>query len=313
MQIPILTISIVHFNTFDETKKCIESIFRVLDVSPVANRYEISIIDNRSRIDQYQKIEEYIKELKRENVFLQRNCMNSGFGLGCMLSLNQSAGKYIAFVNSDTFFSTDCFTPLIDLVARNPQIGVITPQHLNEAGDIIRSYGFFENLSSRFFGKIFSERRRKILIESDRDIKAEIVDFVYGSFMLVQREAFEKIGGFDPNIFLYYEEMDLCLRMKKAGYVTCYYPVGAFHHIGSASTGVPSEDLKFESFLSMLYVIKKHRGSLYGILFYIVVVTQLMLKAPFKSKNRRAFFRSLSAWMPQSVSLRNKQTCEFIE
>ena len=74
------------------------------------------------------------------------------------------------------------------------------------------------------------------------------------------------IGGFDPNIFLYYEEMDLCFRLKKAGFGAYFFPEVSFCHLGNGS-GAVSEDLRFESLLSMLYVMRKHRGALYSLLF----------------------------------------------
>lgn len=102
---PVLTISIVHFNTAEMTQRCITSILRILDTSPLAGLYEISIIDNRSQIEEYRKLNNFIVNINRKNIFFKRNCMNSGFGLGCMLTLNSSAREYLAFVNSDTFLT----------------------------------------------------------------------------------------------------------------------------------------------------------------------------------------------------------------
>jgi GT2 family glycosyltransferase len=240
--------------------------------------------------------------------------MNTGFGLGCMLSLNNSARKYLAFVNSDTFFDQDCFTPLIEFLSKNPNAAVITPQHKDAFGNITRSFSRFDSFGSRFIGSWISRiplrtDSRSTLIKSP----VKTVDFIFGSFMLVKRDAFAKVGGFDPSIFLYYEEMDLCLRLKKSGFTTHFYPEVSFNHIGNGSTGGVNEVLRFESLLSMIYVMRKHRGVIYGLVFYITLVLQLAIKAAFKGRNRRMFINVLKAYMPQACSHRLSQPCSFID
>ena len=307
---PILTISIVHFNTADLTKNCILSLLDVLDSTTLSHSFQISIVDNRSALVEFEKLNKFIKSLNRSEIFLYRNCMNSGFGLGCMLTLNQSSGKYIAFVNSDTFYDEDCFTPLIEILDNNENIGIITPQHKDENGVEIISYGSFESLSGRFLGNLFGRSRNgsKSLAPS----VTQKIDFPFGCFMLVRRDAFEKVGGFDPNIFLYYEEMDLCYRMVKFGYESHFYPTVSFMHIGGGSSDVEmSNTLRYESLVSMIYVVRKHRGVFYGFTFFIFLVLQYFFKAFFKKRNREIFFKLLQSSYSLTMSHRLKQECNF--
>lgn len=311
MTTPLLTIVIVHFNTAQLTQRCISSMLNYLDVGPLFGSFEISVVDNRSDISEFNNLELFFKSLNRKNIFLNRICMNTGFGLGCMLALNKSAGKYLAFINSDTFFKEDCFAPLIQFMDTHPHAGIVTPQHKDGEGRLVRSYSRFDSVGSRFIGSWFS---RLPLRKSPRQPAvsgtAKLVDFVFGSFMLVRRDSFAEVGGFDPNIFLYYEEMDLCLRLKKAGFGAYFYPDVSFFHLGNGS-GATSEDLRFESILSMLYVMRKHRGALYSMLFFIALVFQYGFKAPFKSRNRRLFLRLIRATVPQACSLRVLEPCNF--
>jgi hypothetical protein len=282
-----------------------------LDAGPLVGSFEISVVDNRSFISEFNTLKLFVESLNRKDIFLTRSCMNTGFGLGCMLALNKSAGKYLAFINSDTFFKEDCFAPLVQFMDAHPHAGIVTPQHKDGEGRLMRSYSRFDSLGSRFIGSWFS---RLPLRESSRQPvesgTAKLVDFVFGSFMLVRRDSFAVVGGFDPNIFLYYEEMDLCLRLKKAGFGAYFYPEVSFFHLGNGS-GAVSEDLRFESISSMLYVMRKHRGALYSKLFFVALVFQYALKAPFKSRNRRLFLRLIGATVPQACSLRVSQPCNF--
>ena len=307
---PMLTISIVHFNTADLTKNCILSLLSVLDSTTLSDSFQISIVDNRSAVVEFEKLSEFLKSLNRSEIFFYRNCMNSGFGLGCMLTLNQSSGKYIAFVNSDTAYDEDCFTPLIEVLERSENIGIITPQHRDKNGVEINSYGYFESLRSRFLGNLFGRSRN-----GSQPVSASVtqkIDFPFGCFMLVRRDAFEKVGGFDPNVFLYYEEMDLCYRMLKFGYEAHFYPTASFMHIGGGSSGVEmSNTLRFESLVSMIYVVRKHRGVVYGFTFFILLVLQYFFKAFFKKRNREMFFKLLQSSYSLTMSHRLKQECNF--
>ena len=319
MKMPILTIAIVHFNTAELTQRCILSILKILDNGALSNSFEISIVDNRSELHEYEALGAFLKELNRSNIFLYRNCMNSGFGLGCMLALNNSAGKYIAFVNSDTFFKEDCFLPLVDFMESNPQAGVVAPQHKDGDGRLMRSHSRFDSLGSRFLGSWVSRLPLRQPVElSDNSAEIKLVDFVLGSFMLVRRDSFADVGGFDPNIFLYCEEMDLCLRLKKAGFSTYFMSGFSYYHLGNASGAkldggntVAVENLRFEAIISMLYITRKHHGALYFVLFFSALVTQYFFKAIFKSRNRRMFVRLISSVVPQACSLRVSQPCNF--
>jgi N-acetylglucosaminyl-diphospho-decaprenol L-rhamnosyltransferase len=311
MTTPLLTIVIVHFNTAQLTQRCILSMLNVLDTGSLVGSFEISVVDNRSEFLEFEKLKLFIESLNRKDIFLNRNCMNTGFGLGCMLALNKSAGKYLAFVNSDTFFKEDCFAPLVQFMDKHPHAGVVTPQHKDGEGRPMRSYSRFDSVGSRFIGSWLSRLPLRESLQMPIVAgTAKQVDFVFGSFMLVRRDAFAVVGGFDPNIFLYYEEMDLCLRLKEVGFGAYFFPDVSFCHLGNGS-GAVSEDLRFESLLSMLYVMRKHRGALYSMLFFTALVVQYGLKAPFKGRNRRLFLRLIGATVPQACSLRVSQPCNF--
>jgi GT2 family glycosyltransferase len=300
----VLTIVLVHFNTPDVTFQCVASLLALRAAATLPIDWRIVVVDNRSENDAFLELKASLDDLASDTVILVRNCLNAGFGLGCMLGLNYSAGRYVAFVNSDTRFDADCFTPLMAHLEANPDIGVIGPQHLSADGLPERSFGFEERLRDRLTGRRRTKDASKI-IEQPMD-----VDYVFGAFMLFRREALAVTGGFDPAIFLFYEEMDVCHRLRKAGYRCVYFPGVSFRHVGQASVRA-MPDTKPESDLSLLYVVRKNGSYLHYRAFYFVKLLSYLMRAPFKARHRKLLVRLLTMGVPQALSLRTKQGCNF--
>ncbi len=312
MNEPLLTIVVVHFNTAKLTGDCVDSLLRVLHGTALRQQFEIVIVDNRSRVEEFRQLQGHLAKHADAPVQLVRNCMNSGFGLGCMLGLNYSAGKYVAFVNSDTAFDDDCFTPLIRFMEERADAGVVTPQHLDMEGRKTPSFRRFDSFLQRFAGDGLARILYRGIGADPKGTYTEpvVVDFVLGSFMLFRLEALATIGGFDPSLFLYYEEMDTCLRLQKAGYKAYYHPGSSFRHVGGGSAA-PSLELRMETLISMLYIIRKNKGMLYYTAFHALLVLQYLLKAPFKQRNRKLLWGLLTLGVPQACSMRARQECNF--
>ncbi len=308
---PTLSIIIVHFNTPEITGACVASLTNVLAQSQLDGRYEIVVLDNRSEINNFQFLSENLSEIGNPKVKLVRNSLNAGFGLGCMLALNYSAGEFVAFVNSDTQFDEDCFLPLIDYLRAHPNVGVITPQHRNVDGSPHRSFGTFDTLTARLFGPRLAARltakstTADVAPDQPRDI-----DFPFGSFMLFRLSVLAEVGGFDPNIFLFYEEMDVCLRMRKLGYSAVFYPGVGFRHIGQASLD-KAVTTKQESDLSLLYVMRKNHSYPYYLAFFLLKFVSYMLKSIYSPKYRPLFRQLLTSGPPQAHSARTRQKCNY--
>lgn len=307
-----LTIVIVHFNTVVLTVTCVRSLLAVLENSPLADQFAVVIVDNRSESAEFDRLCTDLDSLARPEVILARNCMNSGFGLGCMLGLNYSAGDFVAFVNSDTQFDEDAFSPLIDYLEAHQDVGVIAPQHRGVDGAPERSFSRFDSIPYRLLGRRLSE-----IVGFDRGADPRktydepvIVDFVFGSFMLFRREALAVTGGFDPNIFLFYEEMDLCYRLRQRGYKCVFFPGVGFRHVGQASFK-QKDIIKLESDLSLLYLLRKNRGYFYFLCFYLIKVISYLIKSFSSKKHRYLLSHLISLGPPQASSLRTKQMCNF--
>ncbi|MCW2274293.1 GT2 family glycosyltransferase [Rhodoblastus acidophilus] len=296
-----LTIVLVHFNTPLATARCVSSALNV--VRPAfGDGFRMVVVDNCSEPRAFERLQDEIAALAAPEVLLFRNCINAGFGLGCMMALNFSAGGFIAFINSDTEFDTDCFSPLIAHMQANPAIGVIGPQHLSQDGAPTRSYGFDDGLCARL------SRREKFDPAALPGAPID-VDYVFGAFMMFRREALAQCGGFDPTIFLFYEEMDICQRLRAAGWRIVFHPGASFRHIGQAS--LKGADTKPESDRALLYVIRKNKGFLSWLGLFLSKLVSYALRAPFRARHRILLRRLVTMGPPQASSWRVDQACNF--
>jgi GT2 family glycosyltransferase len=296
-----LTVALVHFNTPDETGHCLASLLKVLRPG-FGGGFRIVVVDNRSENDKFERLRAVVAALAAPEVLLVRNCINAGFGLGCMTALNFSAGAFIAFVNNDTIFDEDCFSPLVAYLEAHARIGAVGPQHLSETGKPERSYGYNDTLASRL------RLRRKFDPLAIPTAPID-VDYVFGAFMMFRREALAQCGGFDPTVFLFYEEMDICQRLRSAGWRVSFYPGASFRHIGQAS--LKGTDPKPESDLALLYVMRKNRGYWAWRLLWVSKLLSYALRAPFRMRHRRLLVRLITMGPPQASSWRVRQNCNF--
>lgn len=299
-----IAVILVHYNSGNLTTDCIKSI--ISHTSPNLN-YQIIVIDNGSEMDDYQNLKQLCSTIDFPHLQLVRSKLNTGFGGGNMLGTHYANAKYLAFVNNDTLFKNDCLSILKTTVENNNDIGIAGGQAYRPNGDFMGSLDHFasparEILSRGFLEKINPKeypKRKKIYTEPVK------VNFIPGSFMFVRTKDFNEVGGFDTNIFLYYEETDLCKRLRAKGKYAYLVPSAEFVHFHGASTG-KSIAIKKELRISLLYIMRKH----YGIAGYTSVLLFMLLKyffsSIFKAKNWPLFFLFLKG-APITDSLKQKQ------
>jgi GT2 family glycosyltransferase len=147
---------------------------------------------------------------------------------------------YVLFLNADTEIMRGTFAELLDELGRRPEVGLIGVRQLAPSGQVYPTIRRFPTLSRLFFEAIGSERfpfHAPWLGERELDLSAydsEVAcDWVSGSFMLAKRAALLAAGLMDERFFMYCEEPDLCLRMKRAGWGVRHLPtMTIFHHWG---------------------------------------------------------------------------------
>jgi GT2 family glycosyltransferase len=178
----------------------------------------------------------------RVPVRLIRSDVNLGFGGANNLALEQAAGRYIVLLNSDAFLYPGALALAVQHMESSPSTGFGGAKLVGRDGVLQPSARCFHSiwrdglvltgLSAKYpRSRVFGALDRTW---ADPEVAAD-VDWVPGAFMIIRREALAKVGIFDPRFFLYYEETDLCRRVKSAGFAVSYWPDVIVTHIGGES------------------------------------------------------------------------------
>ena len=183
--------------------------------------FEIIVVNNSA---------EKINEIP--NIILIESSKNLGFGKGQNRGAKNAKGDFLWILNSDTEIIDRGFRKVVDEIKKDEKIGVIGVRILGE-------YSKPQSWSAGIEPTIWHLIRNNFGFSASRKIwnslKKREVDWVSGASLLVRRELFLKIGGFDEKFFMYFEDIDLCKRVRKAGYKVIYYPDFVIRHFGGKS------------------------------------------------------------------------------
>lgn len=235
-----LSIIIVHYKTYALTRQCINSI-------GYNDTWEIIIVDNNSQDGSKQKI-------KNEFPFVKwiENEQNEGFGRANNIGASETKGEFLLFMNSDMLIPENTIENCLQYIRTNPKIGVLGPKLLNEDGSLQKS-------AYHFIGDHQEILQENLLLDKLLKFKTPPIKAVMGSFMIIPKDVFRKVNGFDPDFFMYCEELDLCSRIAKIGYKIVYFDSEfAIHKHGGSST--TSEWVVRQTYLSRSLLVLKQKG-----------------------------------------------------
>ncbi len=234
-----ISVLIVSFNTRDRLRECLEALRKQSgDVN-----FETVVVDNASRDGSADMVVAEFPE-----TILIRSDINLGFGNGNNLALNHATGRYLVLLNSDALLEPPALSDALAHMEASAKVGMGGGLLLAPDGSWQPSARRFPSLldellnltglaakfpHSRFFGR-FDRTWADPNVEAD-------VDWVPGAFAIIRRDLIAKIGLFDPRFFLYYEEVDLCRRIKAAGFTVHYWPDLTISHIGGESSKTLTE------------------------------------------------------------------------
>lgn len=195
----LLTIQIVNYNSRRDLVECLEAIQK--DV-PRELDLQVVVINNEA--------EKIGGDLSRfPHVEIIETGKNIGFGQAHNLGAKSARGECIFFLNPDANVLPGALKELISVVAADKKVGIVGPLIMGRSGFVEEEHcGRRKDLTSLIKGKIRGDREKKL------DVIFE-VDWLSGGAMLIRRDLFESLGGFDDNFFMYFEDVDLCLRARK--------------------------------------------------------------------------------------------------
>lgn len=251
-----ISIIIVYYKVEKELLKCINSI-----VSSKTNLiYEIIVVDN----DEKKSIKMRLKN-KFPKVIYVKSLGNIGYGSGNNLGAKIARGKYLFFLNPDAIIYNYALDKLFDGFS-NSEVAIVGPQLLNK-GKIMpqgtSTLGTIQGIVAlSFINKFFPKNNvsRKYFLDGIDKTKPYEVDTVAGTAFLIRKDIFFRVNGFDENFFLYFEEFDLCKRIRDIGYKIIVIPEAKVEHVWGASTKKSRLNIKNIFKKSRFYYFKKHYG-----------------------------------------------------
>lgn len=263
-----LSIIILSYNTKNLTLGCVRSVISQYKQELEKKEFEIIVIDNNSSDDSAEAINKL--QLSINNLRLIRNKENVGFGKGCNLGARAAKGKYILFLNSDTQVLDKGFLSMANFLDKNAKVAILGGKLESNDGYTQRSCGQFYNLFNLIIMLLGLERFGFLRSSPN---KIQKVDWVSGACMMVRSDVFKNLAGFDEKLFMYVEDMEICYRAKKLGFLTYFYPNLSLRHksLGSSSRTFAIVNI----YKGILHFYSRHKTYLE----YLIAKTLLITKA----------------------------------
>lgn len=244
----MISIIIVNYNTKELLKKCVES------VKNTCRNAEIIVVDNASTDGS----SEVIKALGVKYVLLKENL---GFSKANNIGIKEATGEAILFLNPDTVVLGKTLDRCFEFLQKNQDTGAVGCKVVLAEGGMDKAckrkfptpFNSFCTLSK--ISKVFPRLGYNLTYFDDNGVYE--VDCLVGAFMMCSRKAIEVTGGFDEDFFMYGEDIDLCLRIKKAGLKIWYLGDVEIIHVKGA-VGKRSKKAKEAFYDSMSIYYKKH-------------------------------------------------------
>jgi len=272
-----VSVIVVSFQTRDVLRECLSSTLGEIGRLPEGITAEILVVDNASTDESVEMV-----ELEFEGrVRLIKSGVNLGFAAANNLAMEEARGRYIVLLNSDAFFHAGALRLAIERIEADTTVGVGGARLVGPQGEWQPSARVFPSLWLVFvviFGFAGRFPKSRIFGAFDRtwasDDEPAEVDWVPGAFSIMRREALARTGLFDPQFFLYCEEVDLCRRVKAAGFKVMYWPDVVVTHIGGESgrqlTTLTFSDRESQVVLwrmraTLLYFRKHHGAKAWGL------------------------------------------------
>lgn len=253
-----VSIVIVNYKVESELIACVTSI---LKSKPKAS-IEIVVVDN----DEEDNLKNRLKNEYRQVKYI-KSPKNLGYGGGNNLGAKYANGDFLFFLNPDTTVFPNAVDELLTFIQNKENVGIVGPRLLNNDGDIMpqgtRTLGTLQGIITlSFINKFFPRNnvsKDYFLADIDKSKPYE-VDTVAGTALLIQKDIFFKIKTFDENFFLYFEEFDICKRVRNAGFRIFVIPQAKVMHAWGVSTKKAEFDVNKVFEKSRFYYFKKHFG-----------------------------------------------------
>lgn len=282
-----LSIIVVSYNTQELTIQTLQSVYDDARKSNLLSSIAVLVIDNNSKDDSVAKIKAFKQQHSKLQLTVLPQTKNLGFGRANNLGLDQAKSDLVMFLNSDTIVQPGCLANVIQAFEEHPlgqptadlashrqtldRLGVLAARLENQDGSYQAQGGSLPTLLSLFshmfflddlplIGQFFpSTQKTGLNAPQPKTSTTNLVqqDWVGATAMVVRTETLAEIGRFDPNIFMYGEDVELCIRAKNHHWDVAIHPQAVVTHLGSASSS--SKNAIIGELTGYVYIWSKHK------------------------------------------------------
>jgi GT2 family glycosyltransferase len=307
-----LSVIILNYNVRYFLEQCVLSIQKALEHLDA----EIIVVDNNSSDDSCAMMKRLFPHIK-----LIENKENVGFPKGNNIAVAEAKGEYICILNPDTVVAEDTFEKILNFchseLVSESNLGIIGCKLVDGTGNFLpeskrgvptpwvaftKIFGFYK--ISNFFGKYYAQH----LTEN----QSGKVDILVGAFMVLKRDLYLQVGGFDENCFMYSDDIDLSYMIQKLGKENFYFHETTVIHYKGESTVRDEKYLKrFREAMQFFY--KKHFKK--SIIFDVMMQVGSFVFTIFKQKQQKNTVRIIDKYIvfsKENLQLNLKKTHEYL-
>lgn len=305
-----LSVIILNYNVRYFLEQCVESVQKALNNLDA----EIIVVDNNSSDDSCAMMKRLFPHIK-----LIENKENVGFPKGNNIAVVEAKGEYVCILNPDTVVAEDTFEKILNsqFTIHNSQLGIIGCKLIDGTGNFLpeskrgvptpwvaftKIFGLYK--VSSFFGKYYAQH----LTEN----QSGKVDILVGAFMVLKRDLYLQVGGFDENCFMYSDDIDLSYMIQKLGKENFYFHETTVIHYKGESTVRDEKYLKrFREAMQFFY--KKHFKK--SVIFDVMMQVGSFVFTIFKQKQQKNTVRNIDKYIvfsKENLQLNLKKTHEYL-
>jgi N-acetylglucosaminyl-diphospho-decaprenol L-rhamnosyltransferase len=260
----ILDIVIVNWNSRSLLRECLAA----LDQSDIAECMNIVVVDNASTDSSVAGL-----AAQRAGLDLMLNAKNVGFAAACNQGAKRGSAPFLLFLNPDVQVKPNALATAVRYLNEpaHSDVGILGIQLLGMDGRVQRTCARAPTASALLLQSLFLDRLCSALVAphflthwDHGDTRP--VDQVMGAFLLIRRQLFERLGGFDERFFLYYEDVDLCLSAREAGCSVVYHAGAQAFHLGQGTTSAIKDRRLFYQASSRVQYTAKRYGQVTAIM-----------------------------------------------
>jgi GT2 family glycosyltransferase len=301
---PILvSVLIVNYRAYEELASCLDSLRHYL-----SDDLEVIVVDHASEAA---GVDSILTRFPWVQLIPQPT--NPGFAAGVNRAGRAASGTYLLLLNPDSIADGDVAHALAAWLDRHPQVGICGALVREPDGSVQASARRFPNVTTGFAGRTtwltrlwpsnYWTGRNLVTLQAPRDPIE--VDWVSGACMMVRRRVFESVGGMDEQFFMYWEDADLCRRLKSVGWSTMYNPTVGVTHLTSRSSALARRQSLIAFHRSAYRYFLKHGGrfnSATAPFVFLALQARLLVKLAFLRRTTAEIANSAEKLAAESLS-----------